>query len=162
MATATRQYEFSAQQNALFDSLAHKMRWVGGFLTVVGVLNLVAAALLVAAVYRHEFPAEWLGRLTPDEQARLEALPPNGRLWGFALNTGVSGLLYLMIGVWTRSAASSFQRIVTTEGRDISHLMNALGALHQMYSLFFALLVLALVFMLAAVGLTLYLSYFAV
>src|SRR5262249_53116037 len=118
MSPTSPQYEFSTEENALFASLAHKMRWVGLFFTVVGVLSLLVTALLVAAIYRNQLPAGWVSQLPPEAQSHLRDLPPNSRLWGFALNAGLSGLIYLLIGLWTRSAAASFLRIATTQGRD--------------------------------------------
>jgi hypothetical protein len=47
----------------------------------------------------------------------------------------VSGVIYLLIGIWTRSAANSIRAIVDTEGSDIMHLMNAMGDLKKLYTL---------------------------
>ena len=55
----------------------------------------------------------------------------------------------------------SFRQIVDTRGNDISHLMNGLGALHQMYSLLYTLLVLVLLAGVVSLGLTLYKYYVA-
>jgi len=156
MATGYAQYEFSVEQNALIGSLARKMGWVGLFFTVVGLLNLLVTGLLVLAIYRNQLPADWLSQLPPEARSQMHTLPPSNQLWGFALNAGISGLVYLLIGIWTQTAAGSFRRIVDTQGRDISHLMHALSALHKMYSLVYALLVVTLLFFLAAVGLALF------
>jgi len=85
-----------------------------------------------------------------------EKLPANNHLWGIALYAGVTGLFFLLLGVWTRSAAGSFRKIVDTRGSDITNLMNALSSLQSMYGLLQLLLVLALLGGLLAVGLTLY------
>ena len=56
-------------------------------------------------------------------------------------------------------AASSFQEIVSTTGRDITHLMNALGSLHKMYSLLYTLVIVTLLAVLLAVAFQLYLQF---
>src|SRR5581483_10626003 len=61
-------------------------------------------------------------------QNQLQKLPPNNQLWGFVINAGAVGLIYLLLGVWTRSAAASFQQIVRTRGSDITNLMNGMGS----------------------------------
>lgn len=58
----------------------------------------------------------------------------------------VSGIVYLVIGLWTNKAASSFKMIVETQGNDIENLMGALGELRKLYRLQYWLLIIALVF----------------
>src|SRR5262249_55775357 len=128
--SASPQYEFSQEQNALIGSLAGKMRFVGLFLVVVGVLNLVIAGLGLGAIFRDRVPQSWVDQLPAEAKKQVEEqkgkLPGNDNLWGVALNTAVVGLFYVLIGTWTRSAGGEFQKIVDTAGRDISHLMSAL------------------------------------
>ena len=69
----------------------------------------------------------------------------------------VNGIVYIVIGIWTTSAASSFQKIVDTQGNDIENLMLSLGELRKLYTfqywlLIIALVFLALVFVLALLG----------
>ena len=64
--------------------------------------------------------------------------------------------VYLLIGVWARSAAGSFQQIVETTGHDINHLMQALGSLNKMYALICALIATRLLPLLITLGLFLY------
>jgi hypothetical protein len=170
-------YEFSDDQNKLIGALAGKMNFVGLLAVILGVLNLLMALLVVAAVYRDRIPADWKAKTTeyvekareklPEdvrkqaEQYSLDKLPANDHLWGIAIGTGASGLFYLLLGVWTRSASQSFRKIVDTRGNDISNLMNGMGALHQMYSLLYTLLVLVLLAGVVALGLTLYKYYAA-
>lgn len=71
------------------------------------------------------------------------------------------GLIFLLIGVWTRAASSSFRDIAETAGRDISHLMDAVGSLHKMYQLMYTLIVFALIVFLAGLALQVYLRYAA-
>jgi hypothetical protein len=166
------QYEFTSEQNTLIGGLANKMRFVGLFAVVLGVVNLLIAILAVVAIYQDRLPAEWKSKTKeyvekareklPDdvkkqaEDYSLDKLPANNHLWGIALNLGVTGLFFLLMGAWTRSAGASFQKIVTTQGSDITHLMNGLGSLHSMYSLLYTLLVVTLLFGLFSILLTLY------
>jgi hypothetical protein len=150
------EYEFTPAQNEIIGGLAHKMRWVGLFFVVVGVLNLIAALLLVVAIYQSKLPADWVSKAPQEMQNQLRNLPPNNQLWGFVINAGAVGIIYLLIGVWTRSAAASFQQIVTTQGSDITNLMNGIGSLNKMYSLIYTLLVIAFVVFLIAIALGLY------
>jgi hypothetical protein len=174
---STSNYEFSSDQNKLIGSLAGKMSFVGLLAVILGVLNLLLALLVVAAVYRDRIPADWKAKTTeyvekareklPDdvrkqaEQYSLDKLPANDHLWGVAIGTGATGLFYLLLGIWTRSAAQSFRKIVDTQGNDIRHLMEGLGSLHQMYSLLYTLLLLVLLAGVVALGLTLYKYYAA-
>jgi hypothetical protein len=165
-------YEFTADQNKLIGSLAGKMRFVGLFAVILGVINLLLALLVVAAVYRDRIPPDWKTKtndylekarekLPEDvrkqaEQYSLDKLPPNNHLWGIAIGSAVTGLFYLLLGVWTRSAGASFQKIVDTQGSDIKHLMDGMGSLHQMYSLLYTLLVIVLLAGIISLCLTLY------
>jgi len=166
------EYEFSSDQNQLIGGLAHKMRFVGLFAVVLGVLNLLLALLVVAAVYRDRIPKDFKVKANEYlEKAReklpedvrkqsetysLDKLPPNDHLWGVAISAGVTGLFYLFMGIWTRSAGGSFQRIVDTHGSDIRNLMAGMGSLHKMYSLLYMLLMFVLLMGLLSLGLTLY------
>ena len=168
-------YEFSSDQNKLIGSLAGKMNFVGLLAVILGVLNLLVALLVVVAVYRDRIPADWKAKtkeyvekarekLPEDvrkeaEQYSLDKLPANDHLWGIAIGAGATGLFYLLLGIWTRSAAGSFRKIVDTRGNDIRNLMDGLGSLHRMYSLLYTLLVLILLAGVVALGLTLYRYY---
>jgi hypothetical protein len=171
------QYEFSSEENAVLGDLGRKMRFVGLFAVVLGVLNIIIALLVVVAVYRDRIPAEWKAKtmdyvkqahdkLPEDvkkqaDQYSLDKLPPNNHLWGIALNLGVVGLFYLLMGGWTRSAGTSFEKIVSTQGSDISHLMTGLGSLRSMYSLLYTLLVVVLIFGIIGIGFTIYHEFLA-
>jgi hypothetical protein len=174
---STSGYEFSDDQNRLIGGLAGKMNFVGLLAVILGVLNLLMALLVIAAVYRDRIPADWKAKTSeyvekareklPEdvrkqaEQYSLDKLPANNHLWGIAIAIAASGLFYLLLGIWTRSASHSFRKIVDTRGNDISHLMDSLEALHQMYSLLYTLLVLVLLAGVVALGLTLYKYYAA-
>jgi hypothetical protein len=100
-------------------------------------------------------------KLPPDvkkqaEEYSLDKLPANNHLWGIAINAGVIGLFYVLMGAWTRDAGGSFQKIVDTQGNDITNLMNGMGSLHRMYSLLYTLLMITLLLGLFGAALTLY------
>jgi hypothetical protein len=63
---------------------------------------------------------------------------------GFA-NT-ISGVVQVIVGIWTNKAASSFKLIVNTQGNDIENLMGALGELRKLYTLQYWLLIVTLIF----------------
>ena len=136
MSMSSSNYEFSDEQNQLIGSLAGKMSFVGLMAVIVGLVNLIMALLVVAAVYRDRIPADWKTKtndylekarekLPEDvrkqaEQYSLDKLPANDHLWGLAIGTAASGLFYLLLGIWTRpprgrSARSSI-RGGTTSG----------------------------------------------
>jgi len=166
------QYEFTQEQNTLIGGLAGKMRFVGAFSVAFGVVGLLITALVVVAICRDRLPAGWADKIKEYQQAAREKLPEDARaqvdqytpdklpannhLWGIAIYAGVTGVFFLLLGVWTRSAGGSFQKIVDTRGSDVTNLMNALASLQSMYGLIQLLLVLALLGGLVAVGLTLY------
>jgi hypothetical protein len=62
----------------------------------------------------------------------------------------ITGVVQIVIGVWTNKAAAAFKRIVDTEGNDIENLMGALGELRKLYNLQYWLLILTFIF--AALG----------
>ena len=61
------------------------------------------------------------------------------------INAIISGIIMLLIGFWTYTAASSFNRIVKTQGNDIENLMNALKELRKLYTLQFWLFIIVLI-----------------
>src|SRR5207247_1780886 len=115
------------------------------FLIVIALLDFLVAALIVLAIYRAKLPEDYVKVVLEkasettrtDLKAQLSNLPPDDHLWGIAASSALNGLIYLLIGVWTRSAAGSFKKIVETHGSDISHLMEALSSLTKMYSLIY-------------------------
>ena len=168
------QYEFTEQQNRELRNLAGKMRFVGFFSIAFGVIALITCLLTVAFLFRDRLPSgfrEKAGEYWKKAQASLpedlkqqasdyalDKIPTgNNFLSGLAIFTGVTGLIFLLQGVWTRSAAAAFQTIVDTRGHDISHLMHAVGSLQSMYAQVYLLLLAAgLLGGLVALGLSLY------
>jgi hypothetical protein len=175
--TTTPRYEFTEEQNQLIGSLADKMKFVGFFAILAGVINLIMALLLVAAIYQDRIPEEWKTKTSeylqqvrdklPEnvrqqaEQYSLDRLPPNNQLWGITINTLAIGVFLLLLGAWTRSAGESFQKIVKTRGSDVSHLMDGMSSLHGMYSIFYWILVLLLLVGAISLGVVLYKNYWS-
>jgi len=170
--SSSPQYEFTQDQNAQIAGLAGKMCFVGLFSVIFGVIGLLITLLAVVAIYRDRLPPGWADKIKEYQQAAREKLPEDARkkvdeyapeklpannhLWGIAIYVGVTGLFFLLLGVWTRSAAGSFRKIVDTQGSDITNLMKALSSLHSMYGLIYLLLAAALLGGIVAVGLTVY------
>jgi hypothetical protein len=152
----TMSYEFNRDQNELIGRLAGKMRLVGLVAVIIGLLNFIAALLLLVFVFQDKLPSNLAERIPDDVKKELA---PNTYMWMVAVQQALAGLILLMVGIWTRSAAASFQNVVATAGKDVSHLMNALGSLHKMYSLIYTLILATILAMLLAVGLQLYLRY---
>jgi hypothetical protein len=152
----TGHYEFTEAQNQQIGGLARKMRLVGLVAVLLGVVNLLLGVLLLVYVFRDQLPAEALRRIPEDT---LKQIAPPSQLWAIIVQVMASGLIFLMIGLWTRSAAAEFRQIVDTTGHDISHLMHALGALHRMYSLLYTLIIVGILALLIAIGAFLYTRY---
>lgn len=149
-------YEFTKEQNELIGGLASKMRLVGLLAVVVGIINLVSALMLLVFVFQDRLPAEMIEQIPPEVRSEM---PPKDFLWGIILQGATTGLIFLMIGLWTRAASASFRDIVATTGRDITHLMDALSSLYKKYSLMYMLIVVALLFVLVGLLLQLALRY---
>lgn len=167
------QHEFTQQQNVQIGDLAGKMRFVGFFSVAFGVLALLICLTTIAFTYRDRLPSgfrekasDYLAKVQeklPEDLKQqassytLDKIPTNHNfLVGIAIFTGVTGLVFLLQGLWTRSSASSFQKIVDTQSHDIEHLMNAVGSLQAMYGQIRLLLGVAVLGGLLAVGLSLY------
>jgi hypothetical protein len=147
------------------------MRFVGLFSAGFGAIALLICLLAVGFIYRDRLPegfrqkaAEYMTKAQaslPEDLKKqagdysLDKIPSDNRyLAGVAIFTGVTGLIFLLQGVWTRSSAGSFQKIVDTKGNDITNLMNAVGSLQSMYGQIYLLLLLGLLAGLVAIGIT--------
>jgi hypothetical protein len=149
----TGHYEFTETQNREIGNLAHKMRLVGLVAVILGVVQLILGVLLLIYVLRDQLPADVLRRIPEDT---LKQLPPPSQLWALVLQAAMSGLIFLLTGIWTRSAAAEFQKIVDTTGRDIGHLMSALGSLRKMYTFLYTLIVVGILAFLLSIGMLLF------
>jgi hypothetical protein len=136
-----RQYEFNENQNLVIGTLAFLLR-------VLAVAALLSAAVLLV-----------LGLLSA-----TGAWPRGNRVDGTLAPVGerlARGAAYLLeggvaafLGMLLFQAGGSFRKIVDTQGRDVSHLMAALGKLKQVYAIQVLVMVLGLLLllMLAATG----------
>lgn len=77
-----------------------------------------------------------------------------GGLVEFDVAVLIQGTIAIIIGIWTVKAASSFKKIVDTNGNDIELLIGALSELRKLYSLEYWLLIIGLVFIAIALVLT--------
>lgn len=109
-------YEFGPEQNETIRILASRMKFVGIFYIVIGVLMGIAG--LVALAMMPLFGAVYL----------LMTIPQ------------------VLIGIWTTRAATSFRMIVESAGSDIQHLSNALDSLRKLYTLQFWILIVVIAF----------------
>ena len=107
-------YEFSRTQNEALADLARVMRAVGFWFVLYGALLLVWFAV----------------RLVPrDGQVTVDV-------------TGLlSGLLYVLLGVFARRGGRTFSEIVETEGSDVRHLMGAVAELSRFFGLIRAVVI---------------------
>src|SRR5262249_46601698 len=69
------QYEFTSEQNTLIGGLGSKMRFVGLFAVVLGVVNLIIALLAVVAIYQDRVPATWKAKTKEYLEKAREKLP---------------------------------------------------------------------------------------
>lgn len=104
-------YEFTPGQNEIIAELSRGMRTVGLLQLLLGCFYLVAFLLALFHALKHP------------------------QIFGEVIVIGMVVLLLLAMGTWTSSAAASFAKIVTTQGKDITHLMDALDSLRKIYSL---------------------------
>lgn len=137
------------------------MSGVGAVFLVVGILGLLTAIATTAIIFQSEIPPTVFENV-PDEVKedvadRLASLPGSTeQLWAVVANTGTAGLIYFLLGIWTRSASRAFRKIVKTEQSDIDHLMTGLGSLSNMYSLIYKVLLLAMLLLVSGLGYVLY------
>lgn len=115
-------FEFDDSQNTVIGDLAKKMRFVGTLLLVVGVFSMLGGLISMFS----------------EGMSALVSL--------------LSGVVYFLVGTWTRKASDAFNEIVDTEGSDIQHLMVALGQMLNLYRLqYWAVVIILAVVVLAAV-----------
>ena len=105
------EYEFDEAQNRVIADLARAILWVRVPLFVAGVFQAVIATGLAFRV--------------PRDGAHIVGV----------LGHGLAAVVCFLLASWLVRAAGAFARIVTTEGRDVSHLMGALGNLRSWFDL---------------------------
>jgi divalent metal cation (Fe/Co/Zn/Cd) transporter len=105
------QYEFDSKQHDVIERLSRSMKWIASPLSMVGILCALGGILSLVQAFRQP-----------------SSVPS-------AVYALFGAVLFLALGNWTRNAARSFHRIVTTTGQDIDHLMDGLNNLRKMYAL---------------------------
>jgi hypothetical protein len=146
---STGEYEFNDSQNQLIGSLARKMGVVGMVMLFFGLLQMINGVTsmfmsrnpdrIIAAAQKAGLPEEKLNMLKETLSGGFWSSPIVATSLAFAM----AGLLLFLVGMWTRQAAVGFAGIVQTKGRDISRLMEALGALQRKYELIYTVLFVA-------------------
>jgi hypothetical protein len=63
----------------------------------------------------------------------------------------IQGIIFIIIGVWTRKAAEAFSRVAETTGRDIENIMEAVVNLKKLYRLQGILFLIGVVLVLVAI-----------
>jgi hypothetical protein len=71
------------------------------------------------------------------------------------------GIIQVIIGFWTKQAATSFQLIVNTQGSDIQNLMGALRELRKLYTLQYWIFLVAVILVIIAIVLALLIGTFS-
>ena len=163
MSTASsREYEFSPSQNHVFGTLANRMR-AGRLSHRRRARDFLFAALVVLAIYRAKLPEDYVKVVL---EKASEATRTDLKCAAFQTSPLHSSLGHCHQQLAQRPALSidrrvdsdaggSFQKVVKTQGSDISHLMES-SSLNKMYALIYTLIVIGLLLFLAAVGLFIY------
>lgn len=156
------EYEFSDEQNSLIGDLARKMSLVGFVIMLFGGLQLVNGVMAFVSA-RNPEKIVTAAREAGVAEAQLQQLEKSLTAGGWfspftasAIAFGLTGLLMVLVGMWTQQAAAGFGGIVLTKGQDISRLMDALGALHKKYSVVYNLLWIAAITSLISLAFSLY------
>jgi hypothetical protein len=146
------EFEFDESQNRVIGDLARKMSLVGFVMIFFGALQMIngVSSLVMSRNPQRMMEAAEKAGFTPEQIETLRRTLADGSwaspLVASALAFTLAGLLLLLVGVWTRQAAGGFSGIAHTKGKDISRLMDALGALHRKYTaIYFFILIAALV-----------------
>ena len=108
-ANSPERFEFNPEQDAVIAELANSLRWVAAPLVFLGVLYALAAIGAFLRVFSQP------------------------EIWLHVLFLGLAAALIMALGRWTTQSAESFQRVVSTSGRAIPNLMDALNNLRKTY-----------------------------
>jgi len=158
----TPEFEFDEAQNKLIGGLAGKMGLVGFVMVFFGLLQMIngVATLfmsrspdrVIAAAEKAGMTEEQLGALKESLSGGFWSSPITASALGFAL----AGLFLFLVGFWTRQAAVGFAGIALTKGKDISRLMDALGAMYRKYEMIYTLLLAAAIISLVSLAIGLW------
>jgi hypothetical protein len=163
--TTSSEFEFDESQNQVISSLARKMGLVGLVLIFFGILQMingVSSLIMTRNPSRFIEAAEKSG-FTSDQIEMLKKSLADGSwsspLAAYALAFALAGLLLLLVGVWTRQAAGGFANVAYTKGKDISRLMDALGALNLKYGMIYYMILVAALISLVSLVISLWHSW---
>jgi hypothetical protein len=123
MPNESPQHEFSQEDSAAFSRLALKMRGVGFWFEIYGVIMILLFAFKL-----------W----------------PKAGSFEIAPMDLLMGLMFLLLGHWTRRGGLGFNQVAESEGSDLTYLMNAVRELSRVYGLIDRLIFVSVV--LAIVG----------
>jgi hypothetical protein len=157
-AAPSSEFEFNDPQNQLIGGLSRKMALVGFVMIFFGLLQMIngVTTLFMTRNPTRVLEAAKTAGMTADQLVLLEKSLAGGfassPLAASAVAFALAGLLLLMVGIWTRQAASGFAGIVLTQGKDITRLMDALSALNQKYTLIYSVLLVAALFSLLSLA----------
>ena len=105
-ASPSAQYEFNEAENTTFTGLSRAMNLVGTVSLALGGLMVIGFFVLLM---RHRV--------------------------GQGTLSLVQGMVMVVMGIWNRDAAGPVERIVSSAGNDITHLMQAMEKLKKIFSL---------------------------
>lgn len=112
MSALPPQYEFNDEQSRIIESLAGSMNLVGGGVAAVGAMvGGMGVWLAISGIFR------------------------------LGISAVAVGTAMFVSGLWVSAAARRFRRVAVTRGRDISHLMDAIVTLRQVFVVQMVLLV---------------------
>ncbi len=162
---ATAEFEFSESQNKLIGSLARKMALVGFVMLFFGLLQMIngVTTLFVSRSPDRVIAAAQKAGMAPEQLEKLKQSLSAGfwssAITASALGFALAGLLLFLVGLWTRQAAGGFAGIVLTKGKDISRLMDALGAMHRKDEMIYSILLAAAIISLLSLAIGLWNSW---
>lgn len=114
--TTSRQFEFPAEHNRHFGAAGYWMGIMGRLGVLFGVLACMLALFRCVAFITVGVPAEFAVR----------EISVSGLIIGF---------VSILCSIWTMRAAAAFRQVDTSTGRDIDHVMLAVGNLVNLYRL---------------------------
>ncbi len=122
-------YEFGEAENKVFAGLASKARGVGFWSALYGILLLLNFAYGCLP----KRPVDPAGRGHLLGPLRVDRIDWTGGVGDVDLGALITGMVFLLLGLWSRRAASGFDAVAKTRGGDLGHLMGALKELSKLY-----------------------------
>ncbi len=123
------QYEFNEGQNSVIQGLSYKLRGVGIFLMLAGLLSVLRVVSIFFST-----------------QEAISA----GAMYILAEDSLIA-LIIFAVGFWMKRSSVFFQLIVDTKGNDIDNLMHALAELRKFFTLVYWFIVFSIVIILLGI-----------